>query len=90
MGISTDEEVMLRFSLKESVYKAMHPLICQYVGFQEAEIAPLANGTAQVTLNLTSGAHEQLGIVVQSASWKKFDGFFLTSASVGTAPADCI
>ena len=67
----------------------MHPLICQYVGFQEAEITPLANGTAQVTLNLTSGAHDHLRIIVQSASWKKLNGklnaFFLTSASVGTA-----
>lgn len=71
-------------SLKESVYKAMHPILCHYVGFQEAEITPLSNGTAKVTLNLASGAHEKMGIVVQSASWKKIRGFFLTSASVGT------
>lgn len=72
-----------RPSLKESVYKAMHPIICQYVGFQEAEVTPLSDGTANVVLNLISGAHEKLGIVVQSASWKKVDHFFLTSASVG-------
>lgn len=83
IGISKEQEVMLRFSLKESVYKAMHPIICQYVGFQEAEITPLPNGTAQVTLNLTSRSHEHLGIVVQSASWKTMGDFFLTSASVG-------
>ncbi|KAL7532945.1 hypothetical protein ACHAXR_004946 [Thalassiosira sp. AJA248-18] len=87
-GISSEEEVMLRFSLKESVYKAMHPILCQYVGFQEAEVTPLSNGTAQITLNLTSGDHERLGIVVQSTSWKKIDDFFLTSASVGTNIAD--
>ena len=74
----------LLHSLKESVYKAMHPILCQYVGFQEAEITPLADGTAKVTLNLTSGAHERLGIIIQSASWKKLDEFFLTSAAVGT------
>ncbi len=61
----------------------MHPLICQYVGFQEAEISPLSNGTAKVTLNLNSGAHEQLGIVVKTASWTRVAGFFLTSSSVG-------
>eukprot|EP00571_Detonula_confervacea_P007968 CAMPEP_0172313332 /NCGR_PEP_ID=MMETSP1058-20130122/20056_1 /TAXON_ID=83371 /ORGANISM="Detonula confervacea, Strain CCMP 353" /LENGTH=396 /DNA_ID=CAMNT_0013026973 /DNA_START=399 /DNA_END=1589 /DNA_ORIENTATION=+ len=83
IGVSSAEEVMLRFSLKESVYKAMHPILCQYVGFQEAEVTPLSNGTAQVTLNLANGAHERLGIVVQSASWKKMGDFFLTSASVG-------
>ena len=69
-------------SLKESVYKAMHPILCQYVGFQEAEITPLSDGTAQVMLNLTSGAHESLGIVIQSASWKRVGDFFLTSAAV--------
>ena len=74
------------YSLKESVYKAMHPILCQYVGFQEAEITPLSNGTAQVTLNLTSRSHEHLGIVVQSASWRKMGDFFLTSASVGVVP----
>jgi len=88
IGVSSEEEVMLRFSLKESVYKAMHPILCQYVGFQEAEITPFPDGTAEVMLNLTSNAHEQLGIVVQSASWKKVGDFFLTSASVGVAPTN--
>jgi len=83
IGISKEQEAMLRFSLKESVYKAMHPIICQYVGFQEAEITPFPDGTAQVTLNLTSRSHEHLGIVVQSASWKTMGDFFVTSASVG-------
>eukprot|EP00584_Thalassiosira_punctigera_P004861 CAMPEP_0172528720 /NCGR_PEP_ID=MMETSP1067-20121228/3016_1 /TAXON_ID=265564 ORGANISM="Thalassiosira punctigera, Strain Tpunct2005C2" /NCGR_SAMPLE_ID=MMETSP1067 /ASSEMBLY_ACC=CAM_ASM_000444 /LENGTH=457 /DNA_ID=CAMNT_0013312677 /DNA_START=173 /DNA_END=1546 /DNA_ORIENTATION=+ len=83
IGISSQEEVLLRFSLKESVYKAMHPIICQYVGFQEAEVTPFQNGTAQVILNLTSKSHEQLGVVVRSASWKTVGDFFLTSASVG-------
>ncbi|KAL3769753.1 hypothetical protein ACHAW5_003021 [Stephanodiscus triporus] len=84
MGVSSAEEVMLRFSLKESVYKAMHPVLCQYVGFQEAEITPLSDGTAKVTLNLINGSH--LGIVVQSASWRKMGDFFITSASVGAVP----
>eukprot|EP00593_Proboscia_inermis_P006760 CAMPEP_0171303282 /NCGR_PEP_ID=MMETSP0816-20121228/12811_1 /TAXON_ID=420281 /ORGANISM="Proboscia inermis, Strain CCAP1064/1" /LENGTH=361 /DNA_ID=CAMNT_0011782433 /DNA_START=33 /DNA_END=1118 /DNA_ORIENTATION=- len=59
-GVSAEEEVLLRFSLKEAVYKAMHPLINQFVGFQEAEITPHNNGTATVYLNLTSGAHTEL------------------------------
>jgi 4'-phosphopantetheinyl transferase EntD len=83
-GISIGEEVTLRFSLKESVYKAMHPILCEYVGFQEAEITPLPNGSAKVTLNLQSGSHERLGIVIRSISWRRLDdGFFLTTALVG-------
>eukprot|EP00577_Skeletonema_sp_RCC1716_P015050 CAMPEP_0113397516 /NCGR_PEP_ID=MMETSP0013_2-20120614/14429_1 /TAXON_ID=2843 ORGANISM="Skeletonema costatum, Strain 1716" /NCGR_SAMPLE_ID=MMETSP0013_2 /ASSEMBLY_ACC=CAM_ASM_000158 /LENGTH=443 /DNA_ID=CAMNT_0000282119 /DNA_START=194 /DNA_END=1526 /DNA_ORIENTATION=- /assembly_acc=CAM_ASM_000158 len=85
LGISIGEEVMLRFSLKESVYKAMHPILCEYVGFQEAEITPFPDGTAKVVLNLQSGSHERLGIVVRSTSWRRLEGgkFFLTTALVG-------
>jgi 4'-phosphopantetheinyl transferase EntD len=77
-GISKAEEVLLRFSLKESVYKAMHPLICQFVCFQEAEIQPLADGTADVLLFLKSGAHESLECV--TAHWRRQGDFFLSSA----------
>eukprot|EP00535_Pseudo-nitzschia_heimii_P006765 CAMPEP_0197185274 /NCGR_PEP_ID=MMETSP1423-20130617/11595_1 /TAXON_ID=476441 /ORGANISM="Pseudo-nitzschia heimii, Strain UNC1101" /LENGTH=244 /DNA_ID=CAMNT_0042636297 /DNA_START=180 /DNA_END=911 /DNA_ORIENTATION=+ len=47
--ISVDEEVLLRFSLKEAIYKAAHPLLRQYVGFQEAEVTPYSDGTASCT-----------------------------------------
>ena len=60
----------------------MHPILCEYVGFQEAEITPLPDGTASVVLNLTSRSHTNLGLAVQSASWRKVENFFLTSASV--------
>jgi phosphopantetheine--protein transferase-like protein len=79
-NVSAEEEVLLRFSLKESIYKAMHPLICHYVGFQEAEIRPLPDGTADVTLQLKSGAHERFGEI--TAHWRRIDGFFLSSSSV--------
>eukprot|EP00804_Cyclotella_cryptica_P006753 CCRYP_015719-RA/>CCRYP_015719-RA protein AED:0.37 eAED:0.54 QI:0/0/0/1/1/1/3/0/445 len=87
LGISRGEEVMLRFSLKESVYKAMHPVLCEYVGFQEAEVHPLADGTALVRLNFLkdrdSLSPRTRSMVVRSASWRRVNGFFLTSASVG-------
>jgi|AntRauTorckE5430_2_1112549.scaffolds.fasta_scaffold09738_1 4'-phosphopantetheinyl transferase EntD len=80
-SVTRDEEVLLRFSLKESVYKAMHPLVCQFVGFQEAEIKPHNDGTATVTLNLKSGKHERFQEV--KAHWRRIEGdYFLTSSSV--------
>ena len=48
-GITSEEEVLLRFSLKEAIYKAIHPLLCQYVSFQEAEVTPYNDGTASCT-----------------------------------------
>lgn len=78
-GISIEEEVLLRFSLKESVYKAIHPLICQYVAFQEAEIKPLDDGTADVKLNLKSGAHNIINKI--TAHWRRHGEYFVSSAS---------
>jgi len=79
--VTSDEEVLLRFSLKESVYKAMHPLICQFVGFQEAEIKPHDDGTATVTLNLKNGMHKTFKRV--EAHWRRIDGdLFLSSSRV--------
>jgi len=58
----------------------MHPLIAQFVGFQEAEIQPHDDGTATVKLNLKSGAHEQFESV--KAHWRRIDDYFLTSSIV--------
>jgi 4'-phosphopantetheinyl transferase EntD len=67
-------------SLKESIYKAVHPLLNQYIGFQEAEVTPSEDGTASVVWNLKTGAHERLAKV--TAKWRKLPcgGYFLSSA----------
>jgi 4'-phosphopantetheinyl transferase EntD len=71
---------MLRFSLKESLYKAMHPLICQYIGFQEVEVQPVESGTARVHFQLKSGAHRGLQNV--TAHWRRVGPYFLSTSSV--------
>lgn len=83
-NVDADEEVLLRFSVKEALYKATHPLICQYVGFQEAETQPLADGTVQVDLNIRSGAHKEFESV--TAHWRILDDYFLTSGRVRLKP----
>lgn len=42
------QAVMLRFSLKESIYKAIHPHVQRFVGFQEVGLILLPDGSAQV------------------------------------------
>lgn len=37
-GVSIESELLLRFSLKESVYKAIHPFVRRYVSFHEVGI----------------------------------------------------
>ena len=46
VNITPEEEVMLLFSFKEAVYKAIHPSVRRPVGFQEVSITVLDNGTA--------------------------------------------
>jgi phosphopantetheine--protein transferase-like protein len=81
-GITVDEEVLLRFSLKEAIYKAAHPLLRQYVGFQEAEVTPHSDGTASCTWLLDSKADRRIAKL--TAHWEKFvdEDYFLTSSSV--------
>jgi enterobactin synthetase component D len=79
-GISSDEEVLLRFSLKEALYKAVHPLLCQYISFQEAEVYPKRDGTADLVWLLESGAHCKIDKV--TAHWERHGDLFLTTGSV--------
>lgn len=44
-----------RFSLKESIYKALDPYVQRYVAFDEAEVHPDLQGSAEVHLHLARG-----------------------------------
>ncbi len=44
--------LVLRFSMKEAVYKALHPYVHRYVGFDEALVRPDVDCTAAVELRL--------------------------------------
>jgi 4'-phosphopantetheinyl transferase EntD len=71
-------EVILHFSLKEALYKAINPLIGRYVSFQEAVVLPAADGTVAVTLNLKKCE----GPFRVGARWTEMDGHLLTTAQV--------
>lgn len=47
--------LVLRFSMKEAIYKALHPYVERYVGFHEALVRPDIDCTAQVELRLEQG-----------------------------------
>lgn len=46
---------VLRFSVKEAIYKALAPRLQRFIGFEEAVVHPHTDGTAAVTLRLQSG-----------------------------------
>ena len=47
---------LLRFSMKEAIYKALAPRLQRYIGFDEAEVAVRVDGTAAVSMQLSCGA----------------------------------
>jgi 4'-phosphopantetheinyl transferase EntD len=71
-------EVVLHFSIKEALYKAINPLIGRYVSFQEATVIPHSDGSVAVTLTLS----KQEGPFLAEARWSEIDGHLLTTAAV--------
>jgi 4'-phosphopantetheinyl transferase EntD len=70
--------VLLRFSLKEALYKALHPFVRRYVAFAEAEAAPDAGGGCAVALRLTGGE----GPFEVDAAWLRAGDLVLTTCRV--------
>ena len=70
-GISVEEEVLLRFSFKEAVYKAMHPFLERSVDFSEVEIEPLTDGTAKINFLLKTGEEFRY-----RASWQRYNELY--------------
>jgi enterobactin synthetase component D len=70
--------VVLRFSLKEALYKALDPYVNRYVGFHEAQVFPDLYGTARISLDLANG---EIGFACEGR-YEWFRGRVLTSARV--------
>jgi enterobactin synthetase component D len=76
-------EVLVRFSAKEAIYKALDPFVRRFVGFDEVQVSPLAGGSARVVSALRSGE----GPFAIDVSWRRFDGLVLTTARVAVSPS---
>ncbi|HJX55106.1 MAG TPA: 4'-phosphopantetheinyl transferase superfamily protein, partial [Polyangia bacterium] len=70
--------VVLHFSLKEALYKAIDPLVCRHVAFHEASMTPLPDGSASIALALS----ENDGAFAATAFWTEVEDHFLTTARV--------
>ena len=79
---SKEEDVMLRFSFKEAIFKAIHPYLARSVDFTEVEVFPKSNGQAEVTFRLNTNGSTTFKC---RAAWFRFrheDGkeYFITYA----------
>lgn len=70
--------LLLRFSIKESIYKALDPYVRRYVGFHEAEVTPELDGCATVHLHLAQGE----GPFRVDARYQWIPGRLLTSVRI--------
>jgi enterobactin synthetase component D len=83
--------VLVRFSMKESIYKAIDPFVRRYVGFHEASVEPDLQGSAAVTMHLAGppladGSPRRDGPFLVEARYEWLRGRLLTSARVRPAP----
>ena len=69
-------QVLLRFSAKEAIYKALDPFVRRYVGFHEVSLAPAPEGTAVVGMQLAEGPFRC------EVRWVVRDDIILTTARV--------
>jgi enterobactin synthetase component D len=78
-------EVLVRFSAKEAIYKALDPFVRRYVGFKEVAVKPLPDGNAEVRFHLAEGE----GPFAAELRWLRIEGLALTTARVDfAAPRD--
>lgn len=75
--------LLLRFSLKEAVYKAISPWVRRYVGFHEAEVTPDTDGEAAIRLSLEGGE----GPFHVEGTYAWLHGRLLTSVRLRPLPA---
>ena len=70
--------VLLRFSAKEAVYKALDPYVRRYVGFLEIAVVLKGDGTGEVAPHLPEGE----GPFVFEVRWVRRDRLLVTTARV--------
>jgi len=58
--------VLVRFAVKEAIYKALAPRLRRYIGFQEAVVQPDTDGSVGVTLQL-DGSEEPVSLEAEYA-----------------------
>lgn len=72
-------EVLLRFSIKEAIYKAIDPHLGRYVAFREVSARPRENGHVELAQQLDDGTRFEL----LEATWLRRDGLIVSTARAG-------
>jgi enterobactin synthetase component D len=76
-----EHEVLLRFSSKEAIYKALDPFVRRYVAFHEVSVSTRSDGSASVIARLRQGE----GPFAIEVRWRRFDGPMTRGVVLATA-----
>lgn len=78
-GLDERADALLRFSLKEALYKAIHPFVRKSIPWHSVEVSPVADGTCVVN---ATGIEEWLGARMEvEAGWRQCHGFYVSTAT---------
>jgi enterobactin synthetase component D len=83
--------VVARFSIKESIYKALDPFVQRYVGFKEAlvDLGDEAPGPVAREVGARLFLAQGEGPFAVEATWAERDGLFVTAARVRLTSSPC-
>lgn len=78
-------DLLLRVSLKEALYKALHPLVHTPIRWHSVQVQPLRDGSCTV---VADDLRDQLGLAElhASAAWRVCDGFVVSTARARVEP----
>ena len=71
-SITEREEVLLRFSAKEALYKALYPQTLQFQGFGAAKLTKVSAPSAQFQIELTCDWSDAYRAGTQFNGWFQF------------------
>ena len=72
-------DLLLRCSLKEALYKALHPLVRRTIKWHTVQVQPQPDGTCELVLD---ALEEDVGFGIgATARWHLKDGFYVTTAA---------
>ena len=85
-GLARDAAVLLAFSAKEAIYKALDPWVHRFVGFQEASLACAVDGSLTAGLAL-AGGEGPFSVELHQARLENEAALILVAARVRAAEA---
>ena len=76
LPVATD--LLLRISIKEALYKALHPLVRGSIRWHSVQVQPAEDGTCTIDL---VALEEHVGArMAAEANWRLHEGFFISTA----------